>query len=253
MKSMFGIILLGIGVIFSQNTAKAESLIVDLSGYLIAITTGFTGADLLLFGAKAEEGEVIVIVKGPPQDITVWQQERVGGVWANQHERKFLQVPAFYHVAATNNALETLSESTLIRHEVGALRLRMRLENSANSHPDKTMFDPNPFFQALIRNKQQQGLYTPTMGVIEERGANLFRTRVFFPHNVPTGTYTIETLLVADGTIKSAQNTPLFVNKAGLGAQVYQFAQNHGGKYGIFAVLLACLAGLMAHWLFRKR
>jgi len=32
--------------------AVAASLVADLSNHLIAITTGFTGTDVLLFGAK---------------------------------------------------------------------------------------------------------------------------------------------------------------------------------------------------------
>jgi hypothetical protein len=56
--------------------ARAEALVVDLSNHLVAITTGFTGTNVLLFGAVQSEGDVIVTVKGPDQDMVVRRKER---------------------------------------------------------------------------------------------------------------------------------------------------------------------------------
>ena len=51
----------------SAEEAKtvAASLVADLSSHLIAITTGFTGTEVLLFGAKEGPGQVVMIVRGP--------------------------------------------------------------------------------------------------------------------------------------------------------------------------------------------
>ena len=49
----------------SAAPARAEPLVADLSDDVIAITTGFTGSDVLLFGATEGEGDVIVVVRGP--------------------------------------------------------------------------------------------------------------------------------------------------------------------------------------------
>ena len=45
--------------------ARAEGLVADLTSHLIAITTGFTGASVVLFGATDGPGNVIVAVRGP--------------------------------------------------------------------------------------------------------------------------------------------------------------------------------------------
>jgi hypothetical protein len=44
--------------------AVGQPLVADLSAHEISITTGFTGTELILFGATEGEGEVVVVVRG---------------------------------------------------------------------------------------------------------------------------------------------------------------------------------------------
>jgi uncharacterized protein (TIGR02186 family) len=80
----------------------------------------------------------------------------------------------------------------------------------------------------------------------------LFRTRIYFPSNVPTGTYTVEVFLVRDGNVVSAQSTPLVISKIGFGAELFDFAHRHPALYGILAVLVALAAGWLAGVAFRR-
>ena len=82
--------LVGIALAPARPATAAE-LIADISQRLVAITTGFTGADVLLFGATEGKGDVIVIVRGPGSDVVVRQKERVAerGV-APAYHRHFL-------------------------------------------------------------------------------------------------------------------------------------------------------------------
>ena len=45
-----------------------QPLVADLSAHEISITTGFSGTELLLFGATEGEGDVIVVIRGPGGD-----------------------------------------------------------------------------------------------------------------------------------------------------------------------------------------
>src|SRR3546814_79845 len=60
-----------------------QELVADLSDHEVAITTGFTGAELLLFGAVEGEGQIVVVVTGPRQTTTVRRKARVAGIWMN--------------------------------------------------------------------------------------------------------------------------------------------------------------------------
>jgi uncharacterized protein (TIGR02186 family) len=90
------------------------------------------------------------------------------------------------------------------------------------------------------------------VGQVTFLGERLFRTLVEFPANVPTGTYRATTYLLVDGRVESAQTTPLIINKAGLEAEVFDFAHNQSALYGVIAILVALVAGWLAHVAFRK-
>lgn len=230
-----------------RAAVAAERLVADLDDHLVAITTGFTGTELLLFGSIQGEGEVVVVVHGPKEELVVRRKDRVAGIWVNREERKFRGVPAFYHVATSSDpGTLDLPRTALDRHRIGVDHLNLRLQ------PGEPLEDRDAFAEAIVRNKIRVGHYGAGTGRVQWRGGRLFRTTVLIPANVPVGTYTIETLLVADGEVVSAQTTPLFVNKEGFGAQVFRTAHNYSMLYGIGAILIAGLAGLAASWAFRK-
>ncbi len=106
---------------------------------------------------------------------------------------------------------------------------------------------------ALIDIKKTEQLYRPAPGKVVFLGDQLFRVDFHFPANVPTGTYLIEVMLVRNGKIESAQTTPLVVSKIGVGADIFEFAHRHSAAYGIVAIVIALMAGWVAHLAFRRR
>lgn len=227
--------------------ARAAPLIADLSKHLVAITTGFAGTDVLLFGAVEERGEVVVIVWGPRQEIAVHRKSRVAGIWINTAKMTFERAPSFYAIASSRPLEEVASEQVLDRHEMGVERLRLLLPRAIAS-PDVA----RAWREALIRNKQKLGHYAREVGQVSFLGERLFRTLVVFPANVPTGTYLIEVYLLQDGRVISAQTTPLVVGKIGLEAEIFDFAHNYSAYYGLIAILVALVAGWLAHIALRR-
>lgn len=233
----------------SAGPARAQALVADLSDHFIAITTGFIGTDVLLFGAIEGEGDVVVVLRGPSSRELVRRKSRVAGIFVNDKDMAFANVPTFYSVSSNRPLGEILSPNVRMRHEIGFDTLRFTPEQTADA-ADLPLADT--FRQALIRNKQRADLYVEDPGKVVFLGARLFRTRVYFPSNLPTGSYTADVYLVRGGAVISAQSTPLVVSKVGFGAEVYDFAYNWPMAYGALAVLLALLAGWLAALLFRR-
>lgn len=230
----------------AASSARAQPLVFDLSSHLIAITTGFSGTELLLFGATEGEGDVIVTLRGPETATVVRQKSRVAGIWINTERMTFNGVPAFYRVAASKPLDQIAPQPLRLRHQIGLDNLR--LTPAADARADQV-----PLFRAgLLRNQDARGLYSSEIGRVTFLGPRLFRTRVVLPANVPPGSYTAEVLLVRNGQVIAAQTTPMFVSKVGLGAEVYEFAHRHAALYGILAILLAVLAGWGAGVAFRR-
>lgn len=226
--------------------ARAQPLVFDLSSHLIAITTGFSGTELLLFGATEGEGDVIVTLRGPETTAVVRKKSRVAGIWINTERMSFSSVPAFYRVAASRPMDQIAPPTLRTRHQLGLDHLRLIAPADAPA-------DLAPIFRAgLLRNQEARGLYSSEVGRVSFLGPRLFRTRVVLPANVPPGSYTVEVLLVRNGQVIAAQTTPMFVSKVGLGAEVYEFAHRHAALYGILAILLAVLSGWGAGVAFRK-
>ncbi|HWL68660.1 MAG TPA: TIGR02186 family protein, partial [Geminicoccus sp.] len=55
-------ILVALVLLAGGLAARAAGLVADLSHHLIAITTAFTGSDVLLFGALEETGGDVVVL-----------------------------------------------------------------------------------------------------------------------------------------------------------------------------------------------
>jgi uncharacterized protein (TIGR02186 family) len=226
---------------------RAAPLVADLSKHLVAITTGFAGTDVLLFGAIDGPGDVVVIIWGPPEEVVIHRKSRVAGIWINTAQLTFDRVPSFYSVASSRPLEEIAGDHVLARLEMGVERLDLPLPHAkASDNVARAWRD------ALIRNKQRLGHYAREVGQVIFLGENLFRTLVEFPANVPTGTYQIEVYLLRDGRVVSAQTTPLIVGKIGLEADVYDFAHNYSALYGLIAIAIALVAGWLAHIAFRR-
>ena len=227
--------------------ARAQSLVADLSSHLVSVTAGFAGTDLLLFGSVVDEGDVIVVVRGPDSRVEVRRKRRSGiGIWVNGKDAIFAGVPSFYRIASSRPLDGFKTGRVLEMHQIGVDNLRFAAETPSDE------MEEGRFHDALIRNKQAQGLYSDQAVPITFLGDRLFRARVEFPSNVPTGTYTVTVYLVRAGKVVSAQSIPLVVSKIGVGARVYDFAHRQSAAYGVFAILMALFAGWLGSAIFRK-
>ena len=66
-------LLIAVALLFA-SAAQAQDdvpLVADLSSHLVAITTGFSGTDVLLFGATNGPGDIAVVVRGPAEDAVI--------------------------------------------------------------------------------------------------------------------------------------------------------------------------------------
>jgi len=229
------------------RSVNASEITVDLADPVVQITAGFSGTDLLLFGVAPGDGDIVIVVRGPIHDQIVRKKDQVLGVWVNRDEIVLEDVPAFYAMASNRSLDEFLPGGIANIHQIGLENLRF--------HPkDKSHISENwdHFRHAVLRNKQQQKLYTWDPLPLIFKGNRLFRTKVRFPANVSVGTFGIETYLIRKGELVDSHTTLLNVRKFGMEARVYDFAHHQSFAYGMLAILIACLAGWAANAAFRK-
>jgi uncharacterized protein (TIGR02186 family) len=241
--------LTGVAAILAFTVpGHAQALIADLSSHLIAITTGFSGTEVVLFGTTDGPGDVAVVVLGPRGRVVVRRKDRVGGLWINRATMAFKQVPGYYALATSRPLSGLAARPVLARHEIGLENLPLVPELGPAAAGEAL----SAFREALVRNKQRLGLYEARPAAVSFLGERLFRTTIPFPSNVPIGTYTVWVFLIRDGDVITAQATPLSVSKLGLSAEVFDFAQQRPALYGLAAVFGAGMIGWAAARLFGK-
>jgi uncharacterized protein (TIGR02186 family) len=80
--------------------ARAEVLVSGVSQDIIQITSNYTGTNIVVFGAiegpQAAQGrDIVVVVRGPDEPMTVRRRDRVVGVWVNRDAARFEGLPAY--------------------------------------------------------------------------------------------------------------------------------------------------------------
>lgn len=233
-------------IILLQQPALARPIIADLSIRSIEIDAGFTGTDILLFGARQDAGDIIVVIRGPKAPYIVRKKERIAGIWINRKHATFSPVHGYYAIASTK-PLEAIRNDYLLQTlQIGTNNLKISSTNFNDS------MKLQQFRDALFFSMQEKQLYPIETSHVEFMGDTLFRTLIHFPENIPKGTYTAEIYLIRDGILSSIQSTPIKVNKIGFEAFVHDFAYSHSALYGITAIFLALGGGWIAGLLFRK-
>lgn len=226
---------------------QAKDLVIDLSAPIVQITAGFSGTELLLFGAKRGAGDVIVVVRGPLEAQTVHLKERKLGIWVNTEHLTFSDLPSYYWVASNRPIFDILPADTLTRLQIGLDEIQIT-PTDPNANPAEAI----AFRAALVRDKARKKLYSEETSPLLFLNDMLFKTKINFPANVSVGEFAIETYLVRNKEIITSETTLLNVRKFGLEAEIYDFAHQQSLLYGIFAVIIACVAGWLANAAFRR-
>src|SRR6185312_7140507 len=88
---------------------RKESVEADASTRQVAITSSFTGTEILVFGTvensvqpspEAGTYDVVIVVEGKPAPVIVRRKSRVGGLWINTSSMRFAALPSFYAIAS---------------------------------------------------------------------------------------------------------------------------------------------------------
>ena len=241
-------LLLAAALLFSFP-ARAEDLVSGISQDIIQITSNYTGTDIVVFGAieraeSAQGRDIVVVVRGPDEPMTVRRRDRIAGVWVNNDAARFEGLPAYYYLASTQPIDHIAPPQSLARYGVG---IQYLTPSKVGSH-----HDPRPFLEAGWRHLRRAGLYTESPGSIDFLSETLFRTRVPVPAGVTRGQYNVEVYLFRDGEVVSAQSTPLFVDATGLERRLFNMAHDSAFTYGLACVLMSMLLGWISSVLFRR-
>lgn len=223
-------------------------LVPEVSQHEVHVRQGFTGTELLLFGAildphrraAGQKYDIVVVLKGPSQPIRLREKERFAGVWINASSAEYRSAPSFYAVSSSRPISEIVDQKTAAIYEFGTEYIQLSPSG---------VIDPaeqSRFTAGLADLRTRQDLYTEDIGGVEIKEQVLYQARITLPSNVTTGAYTAETFAVTDGRVIASAQAEVEVKKVGFERFVSDSAQHNSLAYGLIAVLLSVVTGWLA-------
>jgi uncharacterized protein (TIGR02186 family) len=236
-----------------------------LTDTVVQVSSDFSGARIVLYGAvfdpAARPSDVVVIVRGPDQPVRIARKVRVAGLWLNTRPVVFHGAPGFYRAASTRPLDDIATFGTLRRLRAGIDHLAI---NAPAEERVETRYgvrdvvvsrlgsDYYVWRRAVVRLKQQAGLYHEDGRGVRFVDRGLFRAEIALPTGAPTGVYRAEILLFQDGKPISSRARNLTVEKVGIERALYVWAHQRPWSYGLAAMAFALLAGWGASAAFRR-
>lgn len=234
-------------------SGQREAILVpEVSQSEVQIRQGFTGTELLLFGAILDPAgrragaayDIVVVLKGPTQPIRMREKKRIAGIWMNAGSSDFRSAPSFFAVASSQPIRDIVDERTAAIYELGTQFIQ--LSPSGEIDPEQQA----RFSAGLVDQRRRQGLYKQEDGGVTISEQVLYQARIGLPSNVPIGQYTAETFAITDGRVIASAVADVEVRKVGFERFVEYASQRWSLLYGVTAVLLSIFMGWLAGRLF---
>ena len=236
-------------VAFLALTAQRDPILVpEVSQHEIRVRQGFTGTELLLYGAILDPDgrrarqpyDIVVVLKGPTEPILVREKEKTLGIWVNAHSTAFRSAPSFFAVASSRPIDEIVDERTAAIYELGLDYLQLSPTGAIDPEEQAR------FTAGLVDLKRREGLYKEDGNGVTISNGVLYQARIPVPSSVVTGRYTAETFAITDGRVIASAIAEVQVEKQGFERFVAEQAERSSLLYGLFAVFLSLFMGWLA-------
>lgn len=238
----------------AEAAPPPEQVVAGLSSDSVAITASFDGSEILIYGAIKRESpipqgppvQVVVTVEAPSSPVTVWRKERKAGIWINAEAVRIGAAPSFYAIASSTALDKALLPEFDDRYRI-SLPLALRAFAEAPEVADAV-----PFTQALMRLREEAGLYRIDEAGVSLIDQTLFRADVRLPANLVEGAYKTRIFLLRDGRVIDVHVAAINVGKVGLERWLYRMAFDQPLLYGLMSLAVAVFFGWGASAAFRK-
>lgn len=244
--------LLALLALFMLSGARDPILVPEVSQHEVALQQGFTGTELLLFGAiltpegsrAAQDYDIVVVLKGPTQSIVLREKQKVAGIWINAASTELRSAPSYYAIASTRPIADIVDDKTAAIYELGLKWLQLSPIGAIDPEEQAR------FAAGLVALNRSNGLYREEEGSVKVSEQVLYQARIGLPSRVPTGTYTAETFAISKGRVVASASSTVEVRKLGLERAIAHFSNDYGFVYGLIAVCISVGMGWLAGRLF---
>ena len=247
MKALFALIAL-----LLLGGARDPILVPEVSQHEIQVRQGFTGTELLLFGAildptgtrAGRDYDIVVVLKGPTQAVRLREKQKIAGIWINADSTALRSAPSFFAVASSRPIGQIVDDRTAAIYELGLNWLQLSPIGAIDPAEQAR------FSAGLVDLRRREGLYSEDPNGVTISEQVLYQARISLPSSVQTGTYTAETFAITKGRVIASATARVEVRKIGFERFVAVFADQNSLLYGLLVVSVSVGMGWLAGRLF---
>lgn len=207
----------------------------------------YNGMRLSVSGKIPADTQAFIRLTGGRTNVRLKKKGRALGVlWMNLGTVSFHNVPKIFLIYPSGGMQKEDWEALALGF--GSVKKQAKIIPASD--------DKDLLFREFVKLKQSLGLYGTVENAIrygEENGGGMrtFTGDLSVPSDLPEGTYKIEVYAVGKGGIVGSGTHDIEAREVGMPAFISSLAYNHGTLYGILAVLIAIIAGLVTGIIFK--
>ena len=204
-----------------------------LDTYNIEINSSFLGKEIMLFGQKNANRDIIIIFEGNKQEANLDTKVKKGLFWVNT-SKSLSNIPSFFGIFTTPK--KSLNEIFLIP--------KITEKHILISNFSEGLFQIRKALKA-------KGLYYEEQLELSE--GNLFYKKFEIPDNISEGDIKIYFYEIFDGEILSSNEKNLSIEKKGLTSNLENLLKEQSFFYVFILIVFSITFSLISNLIFRKK
>jgi len=207
----------------------------------IDIGAFYHGIKLKVTGFVPADSDIVIRFVGVRKDVHLKRKGKVLGLlWMNVD-------PVTFKMAPNACIVEASSKYGLKMLGLKSLESDIEIETEAS-------VDRERLFLEFLKLKKSEKLYSERVGSVRfeevDETKKGFSVDLVVPARLTPGKYTLQIFAIRDGQVVDRAEQVIPVKLVGFPAFLASMAFNHGGWYGVLAVVIAIFAGLAMGFIF---
>ncbi len=217
-----------------------------LSPQTIEMGAFYNGVRLRMDGTVPSNSKVMIVIRGVTKDEVFNKKARVGPIWINVDKVHVSGPPSLFLRFSSEDVHTFLDRQTIENYALDELSIRDRMQ-ILTEHGVRDPEALKALGDHYINLKKSEGAYRRLSDRVQVTetgtGEEHYSLNIGWPKLATPGLYQVEVYACRDGRIVGQSGATLKLVEIGFPAFMATSARSHPYEYGIFAVILAIIAG----------
>jgi uncharacterized protein (TIGR02186 family) len=231
---------------------ESFALVANISKNNILIGLDFVGDEIMVFGNKGGEGEIVVVFKSQKVSYKVYGKQKIFGIWQNANPRVFKDIYKTYRLKSEN--FRGFGREDVYKD----LEIGVQNVNFYNFNNVKSSLLNSDYKEAFLWHKKREGSFDEELGGVNYfSNSDIFIGSIEIPPNVKPGSYFLEVFLIFEGDVREVAIFNVKVEQVGFLLELKELARANKGIYALVCVfasiVIAFLAFILAKFFYYNR